>query len=169
VNMCTESREETPRPVLAEHKTRQKTACAVIEEVGASPSRRRRFDRASIGFWLGGISLGTVGCILGAYMPYHHPVALAISAIWWGIYAGCFGASLGALFGFLTTRDPRSGGNQTPVVPRSPERDSPLMPRSPDRGVLGGLCHNGAAGQPPTEQHTATSPHSSAKEGSRVA
>jgi hypothetical protein len=35
-------------------------------------------------------------------MPYTHPVAIAISMIWWGIYIGCFGASLGALFGLFT-------------------------------------------------------------------
>jgi hypothetical protein len=26
------------------------------------------------------------GCILGFCMPYHHPVAVVISALWWGIY-----------------------------------------------------------------------------------
>jgi hypothetical protein len=61
--------------------------------------RHRRFDPIRVGFWLGGLSLGTVGCIVGASMPYHHPVAIAISAIWWGIYVGCFGASIGALIG----------------------------------------------------------------------
>jgi hypothetical protein len=35
-------------------------------------------------------------------MPYHYPVAMAISVIWWGIYIGCLGASLGALFALFT-------------------------------------------------------------------
>jgi hypothetical protein len=58
----------------------------------------------SLGFWLGGISLGAAGCILGACMPYQRPVAVAMSVVWWGVYLGCFGASLGALLGLLTGR-----------------------------------------------------------------
>jgi hypothetical protein len=38
-------------------------------------------------------------------MPYHHPVGIAISVIWWGIYLGCFGASLGALVGLFTDKN----------------------------------------------------------------
>jgi hypothetical protein len=34
-------------------------------------------------------------------MPYHHPIAVTISVIWWGIYIGCLGASLSALVGLL--------------------------------------------------------------------
>jgi hypothetical protein len=77
-------------------------------------ARRPRFGRATIGFWLGGSLLGTGGCILGASMPYHHPVALVISALWWGIYLGCFGASVGALGAILTERPrgPRSGSQE---------------------------------------------------------
>jgi hypothetical protein len=66
-----------------------------------SASHRLRFNR-TIGFWLGGIVLGTVGCIIGASAPYHHPVAVTISALWWGIYFGAFGGSVGALIGLLT-------------------------------------------------------------------
>src|SRR5262245_5321856 len=61
-------------------------------------TRRLRFDR-SIGFLLGGFILGTTGAIIGACLPYSHPVGVMISALWWGIYSGCFGASLGALLG----------------------------------------------------------------------
>jgi hypothetical protein len=64
-----------------------------------TPARSRRFARITIGFWLGGGLLGMAGCILGVCMPYHHPVAVVISALWWGIYLGCFGASIGALLG----------------------------------------------------------------------
>jgi hypothetical protein len=39
-------------------------------------------------------------------MPYRHPVAVAISALWWCIYFGCFAASVGALVGVLTDRAP---------------------------------------------------------------
>jgi hypothetical protein len=59
---------------------------------------RPRFDRA-IGFWLCGMLLGVGGCILGICMPYRHPVAVTVSVLWWGIYLGCFGASIGALVG----------------------------------------------------------------------
>jgi len=61
-------------------------------------ARRLRFDR-TLGFWLGGFVLGTAGGILGGCLPYHHPVAVTISVLWWGIYFGCFGASIGALLG----------------------------------------------------------------------
>jgi hypothetical protein len=85
--------------------------CARKRQANASLSRWRRFDRVSIGFWLGGATLGTGGCILGACMPYHHPVGVAISVIWWGVYCGCFGASLGALPGLFSDEIPcnRSG------------------------------------------------------------
>jgi hypothetical protein len=56
-----------------------------------SPARGPRLDRLTIGFWLGGGVLGMGGCILGVCMPYHHPVAVMISALWWGIYLGCLG------------------------------------------------------------------------------
>jgi hypothetical protein len=72
---------------------------------GKSVVRRLRFDR-TIGFWLGVIVSGTAGCIIGASAPYHHPVAVTMSMLWWGIYVGCFGGSVGALIGVLTERTP---------------------------------------------------------------
>jgi hypothetical protein len=83
------------------------------------PARGPRFARATIGFWLGGGILGTAGGILGVSMPYHHPVAVVISTLWWGLYLGCFGASVGALFALLTERAPSapprgSGGAGAP-------------------------------------------------------
>ena len=71
----------------------------------ANPSRRRS-DRTTIAFWLSGVALGVVGCVLGACMPYRHPVAVALSVLWWGAFGGCFGASLGALACLLTERAP---------------------------------------------------------------
>jgi hypothetical protein len=70
------------------------------------PARGPRLARHTIGFWLGGGLLGTGGCVLGVCMPYHHPVAVMISALWWGIYLGCFGASVGALIALFTERAP---------------------------------------------------------------
>ena len=34
-------------------------------------------------------------------MPYRHPVGVTISILWWGIYLGCLGASIGAGIGGL--------------------------------------------------------------------
>ena len=62
--------------------------------------------RPTVGFWLGGGLLGTGGLILGACMPYQHPVGVVISALWWGIYLGCLGASVGALIGMCTEHAP---------------------------------------------------------------
>jgi hypothetical protein len=39
-------------------------------------------------------------------MPYHHPVAVVLSALWWGIYLGCFGGSVGALIALFTEPAP---------------------------------------------------------------
>src|SRR5262249_15710375 len=84
-----------------------------------SAARSPQFARTTIGFWLGGGLLGTAGSILGVCMPYHHPVAVVISALWWGIYLGCFGASIGGLLGGWAERTSappsrRSGGAGTP-------------------------------------------------------
>jgi hypothetical protein len=69
-----------------------------------SPSPGSPLALARIGFWLGGGVVGTVGCILGVCMADLHGVALVISALWWGIYLGCLGASVGALLGLATAR-----------------------------------------------------------------
>jgi hypothetical protein len=68
--------------------------------------RYRRIRRSTVGFWLAGVILGTAGCVLGASISYHHPVARVLSALWWGIYFGCFGASIGALIGLYMDRTP---------------------------------------------------------------
>jgi hypothetical protein len=75
----------------------------------ASPCRRR-LNPVTVGFWLGGLVLGTGGAVVGACMPYHHPVAVTLSILWWGIYLGCFGASLGAVFALWKNRTPWRGG-----------------------------------------------------------
>jgi hypothetical protein len=60
--------------------------------------RRLAFDSV-IGFLSGGVILGTTGAIIGACLPYAHPVASILSALWWAVYFGCFGANIGALLG----------------------------------------------------------------------
>jgi hypothetical protein len=56
-------------------------------------------------------------------MPYTHPVAIAISMIWWGIYAGCFGPSLGALLGLLMYCGPPSGQTEAVGHPTTEKHD----------------------------------------------
>ena len=69
-------------------------------------TRQRRLKRSTIGFWLAGALLGTAGCVLGASISYHHPAARILSALWWGIFFGCFGGSIGALIGLCMDRTP---------------------------------------------------------------
>ena len=102
----TDSRKLPLLTVIVKNEARTGIAHSGRSRAVASPSRR--FDRVSIGFWLGGATFATGGFILGGCMPYTHLVATAISMIWWGIYVGCFGASLGALLGLLTYRAPAS-------------------------------------------------------------
>jgi hypothetical protein len=93
-------------------------------------SARRRVNAVTVGFWLGGFFLGTAGCILGACTPYRHPVAIGLSVLWWGIYCGGFGASIGALFGLWKNRtDLRRG----PTTFRSP---ADLVPSQAPRPQL---------------------------------
>ena len=105
----TDSRKLPPLGVIVENEGRSGTAH--VEKRRALARRSRRLDRVSIGFWLGGATFGIGGCILGAHMPYHHPVAVASSMSWWGIYLGCFGATVGALFGLFTDRPPIEADN----------------------------------------------------------
>jgi hypothetical protein len=124
----TDSRKPTLVPLIAENEAWTGTIRAGTRPAVASPSRR--FDRVSIGFWLGGATLGTGGCILGGCMPYHHPVAIAISVIWWGIYIGCFGASLGGLFGLFTHCAPSSGRTEAVSHPPTEEHSINWSPHS---------------------------------------
>jgi hypothetical protein len=94
----TDSRLPTLVPVIA------RVPCPRLRGHGV-----RRVNRVSLGFWLGAAAFATGGGVLGACMPYHHPVAIAISVIWWGFYIGCLGASLGALVGLFIQCAPSSG------------------------------------------------------------
>jgi hypothetical protein len=104
------------------------TASCLVPEKGRQPraDRGRRFDPILIGFWLGTISLGVAGCILGARMPYHHPVAVAISVVWWGLFCGCSGGVVGALLGMGMVRAP----NPPPGQPGDGDRPAPTSGRS---------------------------------------
>jgi hypothetical protein len=45
----------------------------------------RPADASTGGFWLGGVTLGVPGFILGAYLPHHHLVTTTFSVLWWGL------------------------------------------------------------------------------------
>jgi hypothetical protein len=78
---------------------------AAIDGDRKSVVRCFRVNR-TMAFWLVGTGMGMGGCVLGALMPYHHPVAVAMSVLWWGIYFACLGAGVGALVGSLTEPAP---------------------------------------------------------------
>src|SRR5262249_50979695 len=94
-----ERRRSTPSTVPAGKAEQPRASCAPKESALASLAPPPRCSPATIGFWLGGAGMGIGGCLLGALMPYRHPVAVALSVLWWGLYFGCFGASVGALVG----------------------------------------------------------------------
>src|SRR5262249_8397537 len=110
--------------VIIEDEAWTGTTRAGKRQAVARPSRR--LNRVSLGFWLGGATFGIGGCIIGCCMPYHHPVAVAIGVMWWGIYIGCLGASLGALFGLLTQCAPSHG--QTEAGGHSPPQSCYAQP-----------------------------------------
>ncbi len=97
---------------------------------------RRAWFNPLVGFRVGGIVLGTAGCLLGAFIPYREPVAVAIGVLWWGVYLGSFGASVGALIALFsegTPGPPSQRGNGfgypgTDVTnPLFPVRDSGVL------------------------------------------
>jgi hypothetical protein len=100
----------------------------------AASRRRRRFDRVSIGFWLGAVLLGVGGCLFGASRPYHHPVGVAVSVLWWGLYGGALGASIGALVGLEA--------EPTPAAPPPGPESVGQFPSGTDRPALpaGSTC-----------------------------
>jgi hypothetical protein len=110
------------RPGVGTHATDRRNPApspVAAGKEGRPTAVRRRLDPVAAGFWLGGVALGAAGCIFGALLPYHHPVARVVSVLWWGIYFGCFGAGIGALVGLVAKRNP---------APPAPERNDPGKP-----------------------------------------
>jgi hypothetical protein len=103
----------------------------------ASPCRRR-FDRVTLCFWVGGALATAAGGLFAASMPYQYPVGLAISVLWWGIYGGCTGASLSALFCWLVERTPASPprGSDDAGMPSS-GTDGPAPPGGSSNSLSG--------------------------------
>jgi hypothetical protein len=107
---------------------------------GRHPERtscRRRFDRVRLGFWLGALILGTAGCLLGARMPCRHPVGVASSVLWWGIYLGALGASVGALAGLVTNRAPAFPPHESAGAGTPPYEAVSASPAPAPRGTPG--------------------------------
>jgi hypothetical protein len=110
-----------------------------------------RFSPVAIGFWLGGAGMAVAGCLLGAMMPYRHPVAVALSVLWWGLYLGCLGAWVGALVGALTDRAPprpSATGDGAGMVVTELEPDS----RAADAGSTAVCAARGPRGLPGHER-----------------
>jgi hypothetical protein len=125
-------------------ETKGETAAEPEPAEPATATPGRRFGR-TLGFWLGAIALGTAGSLLGASMPYHHPVARTISVLWWGIFLGCFGGSLGALLGLWAEQTPAPSWKGSEAAGKSPGRaDRPALPPGTS-GVLSG-ANRGSVG-----------------------
>jgi hypothetical protein len=120
-------------PITSDIENRQRTAHPHGGRPGAEPTGKR-FHRLTIGFWLGGLALGTGGCLLGACTPYRHPVGVTVSILWWGIYLGCLGASIGAGIGGLFGR----WWEQTPA---SPSHESDRGDEAPSPAALPCCVH----------------------------
>jgi hypothetical protein len=116
------SQKPTLVPVITESEVWIGSTRRARERTVATPFRR--FNRVTIGFWLGAATSGTVGCIIGGCMPYHHLVVTAINMIWWGIYFGCLGGSLGALLGWFAQNLCSRTGTRTSEIPSCSENDS---------------------------------------------
>jgi hypothetical protein len=117
------------------------------EQALGSLAHTGRFSPVTVGFWLGGAGMGTGGCLLGALMPYHHPVAVALSVLWWGFYFGCFGASVGALVGVLTGRAPPRLSGAWAGAGMAPTESGPDS-RAADAGSTGVYAPRGPRGLP---------------------
>jgi hypothetical protein len=57
----------------------------------------------------------------GPRMPYHHPVAVVMCALWWGFFLGCLRESVGPLIALFSDPAPAprcrgvDGGTGTPL------------------------------------------------------
>jgi hypothetical protein len=109
------SLQDLPQSPHSPAPTRRQDWCNDVRpkdrQSAASPSRQ--FDRKNVGFWLGGLALGIVGCIFGARMANPHSIEVTISVLWWGIYFGCLGGWFGSLIGTLTRRTPDAPSPET--------------------------------------------------------
>jgi hypothetical protein len=110
---------------------------AVGNGEGTRAVGRRRFSRGT-GFWLGGIVLGAGGCLFGASMPYHHPVGVVVSVLWWGLYCGCFGMSLGALLGLWAEQRPAFPSQRQDGAGKPPAAANRPIAPADDSGIAKG-------------------------------
>jgi hypothetical protein len=143
----TDLRNPPPAPITTGNGEWQRADGPHQGRPAANPCRRR-FDRVVLGFWLGGVILGVGGCLFGASRPYQHPVGVAVSVLWWGIYCGCFGASIGALVGIWAEPTPASPSPGPDGAGKPPSgTDSPALPAG-SGGPLSGASRGAPWRQP---------------------
>jgi hypothetical protein len=136
----------TPTAISAGRAEKRRAVYAPKEQALPSLVRYCRFSPVTIGFWLGGAGMGMGGCLLGALMPYRHPVAVAISVLWWGIYFGCFGAGIGALVSVFTDLAPTrpswswDGAGKAPTESELDSGSAKIMNRAAPRDHLRGIA-----------------------------
>src|SRR5262245_34576297 len=95
---------------LTRRRKRRSRATALTAAAAAPPPAPAGIDRSAVGFWVGGLGLGVAGCVVGACLPYRHPVAVLCSALWWGVFLGCGGGSIVSLGCWLTQRQQPAEG-----------------------------------------------------------
>jgi hypothetical protein len=92
----TDLRKSSSSPTTAGNAGGQRSA-RLHQQPMTAISCRRRINRVTLGFWVGGAISAAGGCLFAASMPYQYAVGVTVSVLWWGIYCGCTGASLSAL------------------------------------------------------------------------
>jgi hypothetical protein len=107
---------------------------AARERVGNCAVRHRGADPITIGMLAGGLLLGALGVAVAASYSYAHAAGMVISLIWWGIYFGALGASIGALPGLFTQRARGNREIGTAAAPCLPHGLHPCV-RHPSKRV----------------------------------
>jgi hypothetical protein len=65
-------------------------------------------------------------------MPYHHPVAVSLSVVWWGVFCGCSGGIAVALLGMALERAPYPPPGKPEGEGKPPTGGSSPAPRPAD-------------------------------------
>ena len=133
----TGERKPPPSPIAAGNGDGQSPARPQQWALAAN-SFHHRFDRATIGFWVGWVLSAAGGCLFAASMTHQYPGGAVISVLWWGIYCGCTGASISALVCWLTERTPASPPQGPEGAGKPPSGAvGPALPAGPSGSLSG--------------------------------